>query len=51
MGMKSMGYNFEFTVRDSAAKREGIEIHKLGINTLAADKHSKGANDMSNRRA
>lgn len=48
---KSLWYSFEYTVRDSAAKREGIEIQKLWLKTVAADKHSKGANDMSNRRA
>lgn len=48
---KSIWYSFEYTVRDSAAKREWLEIQKLWIRTIAADKHSKGANDMSNRRA
>lgn len=48
---KSAGYNFEYTVRDSAAKREWIEFEKLWIKTVPADKNSKGINDMSNRRA
>jgi len=51
MRQKSYWYEFEYTVRDSAAKREWIEIQKLGIRTVAADKYSKWANDMSNRRA
>lgn len=47
----SKGTEFEFFVRDSAAKREGLEIEKrFGLKTTPADKHSKGANDMSNRR-
>lgn len=33
--------NFEYTLRDSAAKREGIELATYGIKTLPADKHSK----------
>lgn len=51
MRRKSIGYEFEYTVRDSAAKREWLEIAKLWVVTMAADKYSKGANDMSNRRA
>jgi len=48
---KSRGYNFECFVRDSAAKREWLEFEKqYGIYTIPADKRSKGANDMSNRR-
>lgn len=47
---KSVWFHFEYTIRDSAAKREGMELQKLGIRTVPADKHSKGANDMSNRR-
>lgn len=48
---KSKGYSFEYFVRDSAAKREGLEFEKqFGIYTVPADKKSKGANDMSNRR-
>ncbi len=47
---KSSGFQFEYTIRDSAAKREGIEMKNLGISTVPADKHSKGENDMSNRR-
>lgn len=46
----SRWYNFEYFVRDSAAKREGLELKALWINTIPADKKSKGANDMSNRR-
>ena len=50
---KSKGYEFEYTVRDSAAAREGTELLALGIRTIKADKHSRGldGNDMSNRRA
>lgn len=51
VNQKSIWYDFEYTVRDSAAKREGLEIQKLGIRTVPADKHSKWANDMSNRRS
>lgn len=51
MRKKSIWYEFEYTVRDSAAKREWIEIQKLWVRTVAADKHSKWANDMSNRRS
>lgn len=48
---KSRGFDFEFFVRDSAAKREWLEFEKqFGINTIPADKRSKWANDMSNRR-
>jgi phage terminase large subunit-like protein len=42
---------FEYFVRDSASKREGLEFERqFGIYTVPADKRSKGANDMSNRR-
>ena len=51
INQKSSWYNFEYTIRDSAAKREWIEIQRLWIRTVPADKHSKGANDMSNRRS
>jgi hypothetical protein len=48
---KSSGTQFEYFVRDSASKREGLEFQKqFGIFTTPADKRSKGANDMSNRR-
>ena len=48
---RSIGYNYEYFVRDSASAREGLEFKRMGINTVTADKYSKGANDMSNRRA
>jgi len=48
---KSWKDQFEYTLRDSAAKREGIELENFGIKTTPADKHSKWENDMSNRRA
>ena len=51
INQKSSWYDFEYTIRDSAAKREWIEIQRLWIRTVPADKHSKGANDMSNRRS
>lgn len=48
---KSRWFDFEFFIRDSAAKREWLEFEKqFGIHTIPADKRSKGANDMSNRR-
>lgn len=48
---KSKWYDFEFFVRDSAAAREGLELKRqFWIETTPADKRSKGANDMSNRR-
>ena len=51
MKEKSGNTSFEYTVRDSASKREGLEFEKqFGIYTVPADKRSKGANDMSNRR-
>lgn len=51
INQKSKWVEFEYFVRDSAAKREGLELEKrFGINTVPADKHSKWANDMSNRR-
>lgn len=50
INQKSIWFQFEYTIRDSAAKREWMEFQKLGIRTVAADKYSKGANDMSNRR-
>lgn len=48
---KSNFDSFEYTLRDSAAKREGIELEKYWIKTIPADKHSKWENDVSNRRA
>ncbi len=51
INQKSIWYNFEYFVRDSASAREGLEFQRLGIKTVTADKYSKGANDMSNRRA
>ena len=47
---KSKDYKIEYTIRDSASKREWIEIAKYWIKTTPADKHSKWENDMSNRR-
>lgn len=41
----------EYTVRDSASKREGIEIAKYWIKTVPADKFSKWEGDVSNRKA
>lgn len=51
INQKSVGYTYEYFVRDSAAAREGLEFQRLWIKTVTADKYSKGANDMSNRRA
>lgn len=48
---KSIWYSFEYFVRDSASAREWLELQRLWIKTVTADKYSKGANDMSNRRA
>lgn len=42
---------FEWTMRDSAAKREWLELERFGIKCRPADKHSKGENDMSNRKS
>lgn len=48
---KSKWYDFEFFVRDSAAAREWLEFKRqFWIETTPADKRSKWANDMSNRR-
>lgn len=47
---KSKWVSFLSTIRDTAAKREGTELAELGIRTTPADKHSRGENDMSNRR-
>lgn len=48
---KSKWYDFEFFVRDSGAAREWLEFEKqFWIYTTPADKRSKGANEMSNRR-
>lgn len=47
---KSNGYHFIRNVADSAAKRERTELKALGFDTIPADKHSKGENEMSNRR-
>ena len=51
INQKSIWYQYEYFVRDSASAREGLEFSRLGIKTITADKYSKGANDMSNRRA
>lgn len=50
VNQKSIWYDFEYTIRDSASAREGLEVAKLGLKTVKANKHEKGANDMSNRR-
>ncbi len=47
---KSKGYEFVYTIRDSAAKREWLEVERLWLQTTPADKHSKWVWDMSNRR-
>ena len=48
---KSKWTDFEYFVRDSAAAREWLELEsQFWIYTTRADKRSKGANDMSNRR-
>lgn len=44
-------YWFKAIVRDSASKREWLELERrFGIRTTPADKHSKGSGDMSNRK-
>ena len=48
---KSRGYEFLYTLGDSAAKRERYELAQYGIKAEPADKHSKGENEMSNRRS
>lgn len=51
INIKSRWTQFEYFIRDSAAKREWLELEKqFWLYTIPADKHSKGANDMSNRR-
>ena len=50
VNQKSIWYDFEYTVRDSASAREWLEVAKLWLKTVKANKHEKGANDMSNRR-
>ena len=45
------GIDFEYIVADSAAARERTELKEYGVNTMPADKWSKGENAMSNRRA
>ena len=51
VNQKSIGYQIEYTVRDSASAREWMEIAKLWLRTVPADKNTKGVNDMSNRRS
>ena len=51
INQKSLGYDFEYTVRDSASAREGMEVDKLWLRTVPADKLTKWVNDMSNRRS
>lgn len=48
---KSKLIDFTLTIRDSASKREGIEIAKYWIKTTPADKFSKGEGDVSNRKS
>ena len=43
--------DFEYIVADAAGARERAEMKDLWINTMPADKWSKGENSMSNRRA
>lgn len=50
MNERGKGYEFEYTVRDSAAKREWLEIERLWMKTTPADKRSKWVGDLSNRR-
>lgn len=47
---RSSWLEFEYTIRDSAAKREWLEVERLWLKTTPADKRSKGIWDMSNRR-
>lgn len=48
---RSRWFDFEYFVRDSASAREGLEFEKqFWLYTVPADKRSKWANDMSNRR-
>ena len=49
--MKTWPREVEYTVRDSASKREGIEIARYWIKTVPADKFSKWEGDVSNRKA
>lgn len=48
---KSSLIKFEYTLGDSAAARERLELNNLGINIIPADKFSRWENEMSNRRA
>lgn len=43
--------HLQYVVRDSASAREGLELDRLGMKTIPADKHSRGASGESNRRA
>jgi len=43
--------DFEYIVADAAGARERAEMKDCGINTMPADKWSKGENQTSNRRA
>lgn len=48
---RSRWVDFEYFVRDSGAAREWLELEKqFWIRTVPADKNSRWANDMSNRR-
>ncbi len=49
--LKTWGRSIEYTLGDAAAKRERFELGRLWIVTQPADKHSRGENEVSNRRA
>lgn len=51
VNQKSYGFDIEYTVRDSASAREWMEVAKLGLRTVPADKNTKWVNEMSNRRS
>lgn len=51
VNQKSIWFPIEFTVRDSASSREGMEVAKLWLKTIPADKNTKWVNEMSNRRS
>ena len=47
---KSRGYDFEYTVRDSAAAREWLELQNLWLKTVPVKKLAKLDNELSARR-
>jgi len=51
VNQKSAWFDIEYTVRDSASAREWMEVAKLGLRTVPADKNTKWVNEMSNRRS